>query len=202
MRLTLIQSVRSARSRGTLHTITNKQTNKQQSLKSVIFSRNFSSLVFQEGDRTFCIVRSRRGDHINQALYVIEDLRVLNDVITLILRIETKKISIVSFIFFLVSVRDGIVSGIYKVFFHRFLVVKWHSFPYNYAFGNDTCSAMIAICLTGCNRRCLVTRFYHAGRKIIVTVFGRFHTKLKLIRYIDLVDPIHAESRFDATLVT
>ena len=198
MRLTLIQSVRSARSRGTLHTITNKQTNKQQSLKSVIFSRNFSSLVFQEGDRTFCIVRSRRGDHINQALYVIEDLRVLNDVITLIFR----KISIVSFIFFPRLCADGIFSGIYKVFFHQFLVVKWHSFPYNYAFGNDTCPAMIAICLTGCDGTRKVTRFHHAGRKIIVTVFGRFQKKLKLIGYIDLVDPIHVESRFDTTLVT
>ena len=33
--------------------------------------------------------------------------------------------------------------------FHQFLVVKWHSFPNNYAFGNDTCSAMHAISATG-----------------------------------------------------
>ena len=32
---------------------------------------------------------------------------------------------------------------------HQFHVVKWHSFSCSYAFGNDTCSAMHAISMTG-----------------------------------------------------
>ena len=48
---------------------------------------------------------------------VKEDHRVPNDVITPIFRIETKQISFVDCIVLLVSVRDGIVSGLYRVFF-------------------------------------------------------------------------------------
>ena len=47
----------------------------------------------------------------------VKDHRVPNDVITPIFRIETKQISIVDCIVLLVSVRDGIVSGLYKLFF-------------------------------------------------------------------------------------
>ena len=47
-----------------------------------------------------CIVRYHSGDHIDQALYVKEDLRVLDDVITLIFRIETRKSVIHFFIRF------------------------------------------------------------------------------------------------------
>ena len=64
----------------------------QQSLKSDILFRNSSSLVFKQGDSTLCIVRSRSGDHISQALYVKEDLRVLDHVIMLIFRIETREL--------------------------------------------------------------------------------------------------------------
>ena len=68
-----------------------------------------------------CIVRFHSGDHINQALYVKEDLRVLDDVITLIFRIETRKSVSWNSFFFFVFVRDEIVSEIFKVLFDNVL---------------------------------------------------------------------------------
>ena len=67
-----------------------------------------------------CIVGFHSGDHINQALYVKEDLRVLDDVITFIFRIETRN-QYLRIHFFFVFVLDGIVFGIYKVLFDNVL---------------------------------------------------------------------------------
>ena len=95
-----------------------------------------------------CILRSHSGDHINQALYIKEDLRVFDDVITLIFRIETRE-SVSWNSFFSLSLCGMEWFLEYIRYFRHCLVVKWHSLLYNYAFGNDTCSAMRVICVTG-----------------------------------------------------
>ena len=106
--------------------------------------------------------------------------------ITLILELKPENQYLRINVFF-VFVQDGIVSGIYKVLF-----VKWHNFPYNYAFGNDTCSAMRAICscVTGCKgvrqvTRCFAMPAKNKCNRLQSFTYGVIGNKLKLIRYID-----------------
>ena len=56
------------------------------------------------------IARFRSGDHINQEMYVKEDLRVVDDGIMLILELKPENQYRRVHFFFLVFVRYGIVS--------------------------------------------------------------------------------------------